>query len=287
MHRRALLKSAAISAAALVLRPVFAFAEGTPALPNPFAALEHRHGGRLGVAMLDTGTGRRLAHRGNQRFLMCSTFKLLLVAAVLARVDHGEERLERHVVFDKSTLLEWAPVTQLYAGSPGMTIAALCEAAITLSDNTAGSLLLHAIGGPGAVTRYAHSLGDPETRLDRTEPALNRPDGEVDTTTPWAMLGDMYMLLLGDALTSASRQLLTDWLRHCQTGAYSLRAGLPFNWQEGDKTGSGDTTTNDIAILWPPRRKPLLVTSYYENANMTAQRRYAVLADTGRIVAGL
>lgn len=287
MRRRDLLKSAVTGAAVLVLHPTFALTEGKLALSEAFAALEHQHGGRLGVAVLDTGTGRRCAHRGNQRFLMCSTFKLLLVAAVLARVDHGEERLERRVVFKKSALLDWAPVTKLHAGPPGMPIAALCKAAITMSDNTAANLLLQAIGGPAAVTHYARSLGDPVTRLDHAEPALNRPDGELDTTTPWAMLGDMHRLLLGDVLTDASRERLTDWLRHCQTGADSLHAGLPSDWREGDKTGSGDTTTNDVAILWPPRRKPLLVTSYYENADSSAHQRYAVLANIGRIVAAL
>ena len=161
------------------------------------------------MAVLDTGTGPRFAHRGNQRFLMGSTFKLLLVAAVLARVDHGQERLEQRIVFDKSALLDWAPVSKLNVGPPGMSIAALCEAAITGSDNTAANLLLHSIGGPDAVTHYARSLGDHETRLDRTEPTLDRPDGELDTTTPWAMLRDMHTLLLGDALTNASRQRLT------------------------------------------------------------------------------
>ena len=91
-----------------------------------------------------------------------------------------------------------------------MSIAALCEAAITVSDNTTANLLLHLMGGPGAVTHYARSLGDHETRLDRTEPTLNRPDGELDTTTPRAMLGDMHRLLLGDTLSIASRERLTE-----------------------------------------------------------------------------
>ena len=287
MHRRDLLKSVVTGAAVYVLHLTCAFAEGTSALPESFAALEHRHGGRLGVAVLDTETGNRFAHRGDQRFLMFSTFKVLLVAAVLARVDHGKERLEQRIVFDKSALLDWAPVAKLHVGPPGMSIAALCEAAITVSDNTTANLLLHLMGGPGAVTHYARSLGDRETRLDRTEPTLNRPDGELDTTTPWAMLGDMRRLLLGDALIVASRERLTEWLRHCQSGTNSLPAGLPSDWREGDKTGSGDTATNDVAIFSPPQRKPLLVIAYYENASVSARQRYAVLADTGRIVAAL
>ncbi len=284
MNRREWLKGAAASAVMLAAAPPL-FAAPVRDYAAQLAELERVHGGRLGVAILDTGNGRYIAHRADERFLMCSTFKLLLAAAVLARVDHGVEELDRRVMFDKATLLDWSPVTQLYAGPPGMTVAALCQAAITMSDNTAANLLLASSGGPAAVTRYARSLGDTLTRLDRSEPTLNHADGEKDTTTPRAMLGDIHKLLLGDALAASSRGQLVDWLQHCQTGAASLRAGLPADWRTGDKTGSGVAATNDVAILWPPARKPLLVTAYYDNGQLPASERRAVLAEVGRIAA--
>jgi beta-lactamase class A len=288
MHRRELLKGVVFGGAALALRPSMAASRtGSGDAAARFAALERRHGGRLGVAILDTGSGWRVAHRGDERFLMCSTFKLLLAAAVLARVDSGEEKLDRRIVYGNDVLLDYAPVTRRHVGSSGMTVAQLCGAAITLSDNTAANLLLRQIGGPHALTAFARSLGDPVTRLDRIEPALNRPDGEKDTTTPRATLGDIHKLLLGDALSQPSRARLTDWLLHCQTGKDALRAGLPADWREGDKTGSGHTANNDVAILWPPRRGPLLVTAYYDNVNADVAARQAVLADVGRIVATL
>jgi beta-lactamase class A len=251
------------------------------------AALERVHGGRLGVAILDTGSGRRVAHRDHERILMCSTFKLLLVSQVLTRVERGAAKLDHRIVFGKEVLLEYAPITKRHVGPPGMTIAALCEAAITVSDNTAANLLLASVGGPRAVTSYARGLGDAVTRLDRTEPTLNRPDGELDTTTPAAMLADMRKLLLGNALSPASRRLLTGWLLSNRISGDSLHAGLPADWREGDKTGSGRTASNDIAILWPPRRKPVLVTAYYENAGAGVAARQRVLAEVGRIVATL
>ncbi|MGH8183263.1 MAG: class A beta-lactamase, partial [Rhodanobacteraceae bacterium] len=184
-----------------------------------------------------------------------------------------------------SALLDWAPLTKQHVGPPGMTIAELCKAAITLSDNTAANLLLANFGGPAAVTRYARSLGDTFTVLDRIEPELN----PYDTTTPWAMLGDMRKLLLGDALSSASRVQLTGWLLDCQTGLQSLRAGFPSGWRVGDKTGQWDGdgvgANNDIAIVWPPSRKPLLVAAYYMNHTADPVARKAVLAGVGRIVA--
>jgi beta-lactamase class A len=289
MQRRDLLKGFVLGGAAVALGRLASASSkaATGDVAARLAAIEHRHGGRLGVAILDIGTGRHASYRGDERFLMCSTFKMLLVSAILARVDRGEEKLSRRIVYDKSVVLDWAPVTGKHVGPPGMTIAQLCMAAITLSDNTAANLLLEQVGGPPAVTRYARSLGDAVTRLDRTEPALNRPDGEKDTTTPDAMLADTRKLVVSNALSKRSRGRLIHWLLACETGTNSLRAGLPPDWQEGDKTGSGHTANNDIAILWPPLRKPLLVTAYYENAHAGVPTREAVLAEVGRVVAAM
>lgn len=286
MHRRTLLKTALLGASALALRPALARAAHEADVEARLAALEQRHGGRLGVAILDTGDGRRYGHRADERFLMCSTHKVLTVGAVLARVDRGAERLDRRVVFGRDAVLSWAPVTRKHAGAPGMSVAGLCEAAITVSDNTADNLLLESLGGPAAVTAFARRLGDPLTRLDRTEPGLNvgSPGDLRDTTTPNAMLGDLRALLLGDALSAASRDRLAAWMRATGTGLDKLRAGMPAGWQGGDKTGSGaHDETNDIAIFWPPQRKPLLVTAYLAGSTADAAGRSGVLAEVGRI----
>ncbi len=285
MNRRDLLKNAITGAVALVMFPTLSFADDPAALR--LAALEREHGGRLGVAALDTGSGRRIAHRGDERFLICSTFKLLLVAVVLKRIDQGAEKLDRRLVLGEDALLEYAPITKQHVGTPGMSIAQLCEATIVWSDNTAANLLLASIGGPTAVTRFARGLGDQFTLLDRIEPALN----PHDTTTPKAMLADMQKVLLGDALSRPSRERLTRWLADCQTGLQTLRAGMPAGWRIGDKTGQWDGdgfhASNDIAIVWPRHRKPLLVTAYYMTDSADVAARKAVLAEIGRIVAGL
>lgn len=288
MDRRTLLKTAVLGAAALVVRPGSVRAFDAAGMEAQLAALERKHGGRLGVAMLDTGDGNRCGHRADERFLMCSTHKLLTVGAVLARVDRGKERLDRRIVFGRDAVLSWAPVTSHRAGAPGMTVAELCEAAITVSDNTADNLLLASLGGPAAVTAFARSLGDAVTRLDRIEPELNvgAPGDLRDTTTPHAMLGDLQALVLGDALSPASREQLVVWLRATRTGLDQLRATVPSSWQAGDKTGSGPHgENNDVAVFWPPQRKPLLVTAYYVNPSASAEQRRAVLAAVGRIAA--
>ena len=215
-----------------------------------------------------------------------STFKFLAAALVLARVDRGQEQLDRRIVFSDKDLVTYSPVTKDHVGPAGMSVADICAAAVTLSDNTAGNLMLASFGGPAALTAYARSLGDGLTRLDRIETALNEaaPGDPRDTTTPNAMLGDMQRLLVGDALSAESRRHLTQWLLASKTGTKRIRAGLPSDWRVGDKTGGGDNgTTNDIAVAWPPGRAPILVAVYFTGSTMADDARSAVIADAGRI----
>jgi beta-lactamase class A len=285
VDRRTLLKSALIGTSAMLLRPSVLLAAEARGAKAKLAALENQHGGRLGVAMLDTGSGTRVGYRDDERFLMCSTFKMLLAAAVLARVDRGQEHLDQRLTFGKDALLEYAPITSKHVGPPGMTLAELCQAAVAVSDNTAANVLMAHLGGPSVVTAYARQLGDAITRLDHIEPELNRPsaDAASDTTTPNAMLANLQKLTLGDVLSDASRKQLIEWLCQTSTGKHLLRAGVPSDWRVGEKTGSGSSQRNDVAIMWPPNRQALLITAYYTNAQMDDDQRASVLAAVGRI----
>ncbi|MEP6907494.1 MAG: class A beta-lactamase, partial [Pseudoxanthomonas sp.] len=185
-------------------------------------------------------------------------------------------------------MVPYSPVTETHAGESGMTLAELCHAAITLSDNTAGNLLLDSFGGPAGLTAFMRRLGDGVTRLDRRETELNEaiPGDPRDTTSPRAMATSLRVLLLGNALATASRTQLAAWLVATSTGDTRLRAGLPKNWRVGDKTGtSSNGVTNDVAIVWPPGRAPLLVTAYYAESSVPQDTRNAVLAEVGGIAA--
>ncbi|HEY8194000.1 MAG TPA: class A beta-lactamase [Hyphomicrobium sp.] len=255
---------------------------------DPFEKLEKQHGGRLGVAALDTATGKRMARRSDERFPMCSTFKLLAAAAILKNVDLDSEHLDRWVTYSQSDLLEYAPVTSANVSKGGMRIGELCAAAVELSDNTAGNLLLGAIGGPAGLTSFTRSLGDAVTRLDRTEPRLNTaiPGDPRDTTSPAAMVADLKAMLVGEALTKTSRETLMSWLNNCKTATKRIPAGLPSNWKSGDKTGSGaNGTANDIAVIQRPGKAPILVAAYFTGSSASPEQRDSVLADVGRIVA--
>lgn len=252
------------------------------------AALEVSLGGRLGVAALDTGNGQRLQRRAKERFPMCSTFKVLAAAAVLHRVDSNQEQLDRVIPYTEADLLEHAPITKEHVKEGGMTLSALCTAAIEYSDNTAANLLLKTIGGPEGLTRYARSLDDKQTRLDRFEPDLNsaaRGD-ERDTTTPAAMAANLRRLLLGDALSQQSRDLLDSWLVANKTGSDLIRAGLPGDWKVGDKTGRGENgAINDVAIIRPPGKSPILLAIYFVGSAASSKARQAAVAEVARIVA--
>jgi beta-lactamase class A len=257
-------------------------------LAADLARIEGESGGRLGVAVLDTLTQEKVAHRGDERFPMCSTFKLLAASAVLARVDASREKLDRRIRFEARDIVVNSAITKDRAGGEGMSLAELCEAAMIVSDNTAGNLLLATLGGPEELTAYARTLGDEVTRLDRIEPYLNEaiPGDPRDTTTPAAMLSNLRTLVLGTALAPSSREQLTRWLIGNKTGDTRLRAGLPSGWRVGDKTGSGERgTTNDVGIIWPPGRAPVLVSIYLTGTSASAEQRNATLAAIGRVVA--
>jgi beta-lactamase class A len=275
---------------ALSATPAMALARGgsSSASPDAFEAevrrLERSSGGRLGIALLDSGSGDRFVYRGDDRFPMCSTFKLLLAAAVLKRVERGEETLSRRVPVRTSDLRSWSPFSEKRAGKDA-SVEELCQAIVTQSDNAAANLLLATIGGPAGITAFARTLGDEYTRLDRMETELNSatPGDTRDTTTPLAMLGNLRALLLGDALAEGSRARLLAWMRANTTGDARLRAGLPPGWAIGDKTGSGaNGTTNDIAILWPLGGKPLLLCAYLTRSKLDSEKRDAIHASLAR-----
>lgn len=259
---------------------------GPPPAEDRFAALETRFGGRIGVYALDTGSGAVVAHRGDERFLLASTCKVFIVAGVLHRAATDPGLLERVVRYDAGVLLANSPVTERFVGT-GMTVADLCGATITVSDNAAANLLLDVVGGPSAVTGFVRGLGDGVTRVDRPEPDLNEstgPDDERDTSTPAAVVQSLRAVLLGDGLHPAGRDRLDGWLAAATTGDATIRAGVPAGWRVGDKTGTGaQGERNDIAVLRPPGRAPVLLAVYTAPDDPDVEPSDAVVAEATRI----
>jgi beta-lactamase class A len=228
-------------------------------------ALEQESGGIIGVYAIDSETGRELSHRSNERFAIASTFKPLLVAKVLLAVDNGDLNLSDELVVESENIVSYSPYIETVGNGESTTLAAVSEAAVSLGDNTATNMLLELVGGPDSFTAFVRSIGDNITRVDRYETELNANErGDLrDTSTPEAMAGSLLRVLTSDVLSEESRSLLRDWMVASKTGMTRIRSGLPEDWRVGNKTGTGrNGAVNDIAIAWPPGRKPIVIAIY-------------------------
>lgn len=283
VQRRQLLIAGAALALTSSLAPFSVFA-ADDTLQRQLAALEKQVNGRIGLALIDSATGHGWSYRGDERFALCSTFKLLLVAAVLKRSESQPELMQQVLHWTPADHLSYMPVTKEHP--EGMTVSDLCAAAIQYSDNLAANVLLTLVGGPSAITRLARSVGDNVTRLDRNEPTLNTaiPGDPRDTTTPLHMAHSVQKLAVKDGLKPPQQQQLIAWLKGNTTGEKAIAAALPAGWAIGDKTGSGDYgTTNDVALIWPPGKAPLIMAIYFTQFDVNAKSRQDVLAKAAGI----
>jgi beta-lactamase class A len=247
--------------------------------------LEATTGGRLGIAAINTGNNQRISYRANNYFPMGCTSKVIGIAAILKKSMTDKQLLNETVKFKKTDLTNWNPITEKHLAN-GMTIKELSSAAISYSDNTAMNLLTQKLGGPAGLNAFARSINDNHFKLDHWWPdeALASPDSRDDSTTPAAMAESLNKIILGNVLADPQREMLITWLKNNVTGNARIRAGVPEDWIVGDKTGSGFHygTTNDIAVIWPPKCKPIVITVYYSNSNKNAPKRDDVIASATR-----
>lgn len=276
VHRRILLAAAS----AIITGAAWA-EEAVSALE----AHEQAVGGRIGLYAENLTTGAAIAWRSDERFPMLSTFKASLAACVLARVDRGEDSLDRVVTYNQTDILDYAPIAKVNLANGSLSVAALCKAAVELSDNTCANLLLARIGGPPALTAFWRATGDVTTRLDHNEPLSNQSQAGEDTTTPAAMAGNLRRLLLGNVLSPGLRAVLTGWMRDCKTGTDLLRAGLPNGWAVADKTGSdGRDILGDVAVVWPAPDRPLIIAVYAQGGSAAPPQLRRTFAGIGTLI---
>ncbi|WP_093798248.1 class A beta-lactamase [Streptomyces sp. Wb2n-11] len=250
-----------------------------------FKELERKFDARLGVYAVDTGTGREMAYNDGERFAYASTFKALAAGAVLRK--YSLSGLDRVITYSRDDLAAHSPVTGKHVGT-GMTLRALCDAAVRFSDNTAANLLLDQLGGPHGLDAVLEEIGDDVTRMERREPELNQwaPGATRDTSTPRALADDLRAFVLGDVLGKGERAQLTKWLRTNTTGSELIRAGVPGGWVVGDKTGAGGTygTRNDIAVVWPPDTAPIVVAIMSNRGEEDADYDNELIAEAASVV---
>ena len=260
----------------------------TTAIQKKLAALEVSSGGRMGLFAISADNNVRIQYLAQERFPMCSTSKLIAISAMLNKSIKDKHLLQHIITYTKADVEEsgYAPATKNHI-TEGMMVKDLCMAAITQSDNAAMNLIMKNLGGPAAVTLFAHSMGDNAFRLDRYEPELNSaiPGDLRDTTTPQAMAKSLQKLAFGDVLAPKQQTLLLDWMKKNTTGHARIRAGVPETWLVGDKTGTGSFgTTNDVGIIWPPNASPIVIAIYFTQNKKDASPRDDVIASVTRIV---
>ncbi|WP_179402038.1 class A beta-lactamase [Burkholderia guangdongensis] len=293
--RRSLLLAAVAGPFVAACAPTGVAHDRARAVALQLQALEQSAHGRLGVAALDTSNGARLAYRSREHFPLCGTFTVVAVAALLTRAALDPTLLPRRVLYRRYDLVPDSPVTNSHADT-GLTVAQLCEAALQAGDQSAANMVMDLLGGPAVVTEFAHSIGDTTFRLDRWEPELNtaRPGDLRDTGTPVATADTLRRLLLGNTLPDAQRAQLQAWMLGNAGGAAGgvaggmagIRAGLPSDWRVAHVYGAGGYgTTNDIAVVWPPSRAPLVLAIYFTQPAADAAPHDDVVASAARIVA--
>ncbi|CAM4064650.1 broad-spectrum class A beta-lactamase OKP-D-1 [Klebsiella sp. 10982] len=255
--------------------------------PQPLEQIkisESQLSGRVGYVEMDLASGRTLAAwRADERFPLTSTFKVLLCGAVLARVDAGVERLDRRIHYRQQDLVAYSPVSEKHLAD-GMTVGELCAAAITMSDNSAGNLLLDTLGGPAGLTAFLRTIGDNVTRLDRRETQLNEalPGDVRDTTTPASMAATLRKLLTAKHLSARSQQQLVQWMVDDRVAGPLIRAVLPAGWFIADKTGAGERGARGIvALLGPDGKAERIVVIYMRDTPATIAERNQQIAAIG------
>lgn len=260
---------------------------GTSATVDPdreFRRLEQRFDARLGIYAIDTGTGRTVRYQADEQFAYASTYKALAAAEVLDETTDAE--LEQVVRYPADDLVDYSPVTEQHVAE-GMTLRAIADAAVRYSDNTAGNLLLEHLGGPERFEKELKGIGDEVTDAARYETALNEatPGDRRDTSTARALTEDLRQYAVDDALEPADRDILNAWLRGNTTGGALIRAGVPDGWVVGDKTGAaGYGTRNDIAVIWPPDRAPIVLAVLSSRDERGASYDDALIAQATEVV---
>lgn len=249
-------------------------------------SLEKNFSGKIGVYAIDTNNNQVISHRGDERFPIQSTLKLISAAALLKQSDTDKNLLHEKIIYTEKDLIPWHPITGKYI-STGMTLEALAEAAVTYSDNPAVNLIIRKLGGPKAITAFAGSIGNKSFNVEHYDGYMNSaPNSNQDTATPKDMALSLQKLTLSpDVLTAGQQAMLVTWMQNNTTGYRRIRAGTPNGWTVADKTGSGDYgIANDIGLLWSPYCKPIVLAIYTQQDKQDATVREDIVAMTTHVV---
>lgn len=250
-----------------------------------FSALEEKYNSVIGVYAIDTETNKTIEYNADLRFAYCSTHKVFTVAELLRQKSLSE--LQKVKRYTNKDILSYAPITKNHVAD-GMTWAEICQAAIRLSDNTAANLILEEIGGVKNFRKSLRLIGDNVTAPARDEPTLNffALDDIRDTSTPRQMALNLQKYILGNELDGKKKKLLIKWMSDNSITDTLIKSGVPKNYSVIDKSGSGGNyaTRNDIAVIFPPNRKPIVIAIMTRSKNVDAKFDDNLISETAKII---
>ncbi|MGN7310937.1 class A beta-lactamase [Alkalicoccobacillus gibsonii] len=254
-------------------------------LTENFRELEEEYDARLGIYVIDTANNQTIQYREDDRFAYTSTFKALAAAVLLQQ--NSLSALDEVRTYTQEDIVTYSPITEQYVND-GMSLKDIAIAAVQYSDNTAGNLLFEELGGPKGFEEALRDSGDTTTMPSRIETELNEavPGDSRDTSTPKALATTLEVFGLSEYLSADKRELFIEWLKGNTTGDSLIRAGVPENWEVGDKTGAGGYgTRNDIAIVWPPDREPIVMAILSSRSEEDADYDDELIAKASELIA--
>lgn len=256
-------------------------------LSDALQQLESEYAARIGVSAFDTGTGQTISYRAGERFGFASSFKVFVAAGFLSQVPAAERDAVVTWTQEAIDVAGYSPVTSEHIAE-GLTLSQLAEAAVRSSDNTATNIILGRIGGPEGLQAILRQGGDSTSEIVNAEPDVNiiEAGSTDDTTTPAAFTAGLHAVLNGDMLAEVDKTTLVDWMSGNATGDLLIRAGAPDGWAVADKSGGAYGIRNDIAIVTPPDRAPIILTILTVKNAPDAEYDDNTVADTARAVLG-
>ena len=253
-------------------------------LAERLRALSSRAGGEVAVAVTHVETGRGVEVQGAKPLPLYSVFKLPLAVAVLKDVEEGRLRLDQKVRVEPE---EGAPGTRansdLWRKPVELTISQLLELSIVRSDNTSSDKMLELVGGPEVVTRRMRALGlqHIDIRTSVRDYAKRRENPNTGTASDLAQL--LARLQKGEVLQPPQFAVLRGYMEGAVTGLKRLRGDLPAGTVVADKTGTGETVTNDVGLITLPEgRGHLSMAVFVSGSKLSAEAQEKLIAELAR-----
>jgi beta-lactamase class A len=259
--------------------PTPEFIDGVPTSPEQIAATNLLQGeaGVYGVVVLGSDGRVIVSHNAHLPFVTASTYKLVVIADILSKVEKGELSLDQTYTLDPALFIAGGG-DMYFANSDAGTDATLEDllfAAGAYSSNVAGLTMLK-LTTPESLRQTAEAIGMNETWI-LSDPATlpiwppaAAPDttqvdadaarayieesaqlGPVNISTPFDMATYMLKLSTNSLISPFVSEKIMEILK-----GNLIRDRLPYLQPAGvtvvDKPGNLEDVVNDVGILYLP-----------------------------------